>query len=78
MRHSALRSELHYRRRRDQHLDVNKKTMTVAKNGRTLRTLQISSGEKGFETWNGTVVVLGQVPTIRMNSSAVGIFGPEA
>ncbi|WP_328747259.1 Ig-like domain-containing protein [Streptomyces sp. NBC_00285] len=59
-------------------VDVNKKTMTVAKNGRTLRTLKVSSGKKGYETWNGTMVVLSKVPTIRMNSSTVGIFGPEA
>jgi lipoprotein-anchoring transpeptidase ErfK/SrfK len=59
-------------------VDVKKKTMTVAKNGRTLRTLKVSSGKKGFETWNGTMVVLSKVPTIRMNSSTVGIFGPEA
>ncbi|MEU9542747.1 MULTISPECIES: L,D-transpeptidase [Streptomyces] len=59
-------------------VDVGKKTMTVAKNGRTLRTLKISSGKKGFETWNGTMVVLSKVPTIRMNSRTVGIFGPEA
>ncbi|MFF4505757.1 Ig-like domain-containing protein [Streptomyces sp. NPDC001401] len=59
-------------------VDVNKKTMTVAKNGRLLRTLKVSSGKKGFETWNGTMVVLSKVPTIRMNSRTVGIFGSEA
>ncbi|GGN89420.1 lipoprotein [Streptomyces albiflavescens] len=59
-------------------VDVKKKTMTVAKNGKTLRTLKVSTGKKGFETWNGTMVVLSKVPTIRMNSDTVGIFGPEA
>ncbi|MFE9600080.1 Ig-like domain-containing protein [Streptomyces hokutonensis] len=59
-------------------VDVNRKTMTVARNGRTLRTLKVSSGKKGFETWNGTMVVLSKVPTIRMNSRTVGIFGAEA
>ncbi|ALV33538.1 Ig-like domain-containing protein [Streptomyces sp. CdTB01] len=59
-------------------VDTKKKTMTVAKNGRTLRTLKVSSGKKGYETWNGTMVVLSKVPTIRMNSRTVGIFGPEA
>lgn len=59
-------------------VDVKKKTMTVAKNGRTLRTLKVSTGKKDFETWNGTMVVLSKVPTIRMNSATVGIFGPEA
>lgn len=59
-------------------VDVEKKTMTVAKNGKTLRTLKVSTGKEGFETWNGTMVVLSKVPTIRMNSDTVGIFGPEA
>jgi lipoprotein-anchoring transpeptidase ErfK/SrfK len=59
-------------------VDTKKKTMTVAKNGRTLRTLKVSSGKKSYETWNGTMVVLSKVPTIRMNSRTVGIFGPEA
>ncbi|MFF4503446.1 Ig-like domain-containing protein [Streptomyces sp. NPDC001401] len=59
-------------------VNVTTKTMTVARNGRTLRTLKVSSGKKGYETWNGTMVVLGKVPTIRMDSSTVRIFGPEA
>ncbi|MGW2519637.1 L,D-transpeptidase [Streptomyces sp. NPDC001617] len=59
-------------------VDTKKKTMTVAENGKALRTLKVSTGKKGFETWNGTMVVLSKVPTIRMNSDTVGIFGPEA
>jgi len=59
-------------------MDARKKTMTVARNGKTLRTLKVSSGKKGFETWNGTMVVLSKVPSIRMDSSTVRIFGPEA
>ncbi|MDX6362716.1 MAG: hypothetical protein QOC85_1726, partial [Streptomyces sp.] len=54
------------------------KTMTVTRDGEKLRTLPVSTGKKGFETWNGTMVVLSKVPTIRMDSSTVGIFGPEA
>lgn len=59
-------------------VDVTKKTMTVAENGKVLRTLKVSTGKKKFETWNGTMVVLSKVPSIRMDSSTVGIFGPEA
>ncbi|MFE5934155.1 Ig-like domain-containing protein [Streptomyces sp. NPDC056470] len=59
-------------------VDVVKKTMTVSRNGKALRTLKVSTGKATFETWNGTMVVLGKVPSIRMNSSTVGIFGPEA
>ncbi|MER5436120.1 Ig-like domain-containing protein [Streptomyces sp. NPDC002588] len=59
-------------------VDTKKKTISVAKNGKTLRTLKVSTGKEGFETWNGTMVVLSKVPSIRMTSSSVGIFGPEA
>lgn len=59
-------------------VDVVKKTMTVSDNGKVLRTLPVSTGKETFETWNGTMVVLSKVPTIRMDSSTVGIFGPEA
>ncbi|MFF3875177.1 Ig-like domain-containing protein [Streptomyces sp. NPDC001978] len=59
-------------------VDTKSKTMTVKENGKLLRTLPVSSGKPGFETWNGTMVVLGKVPSIRMNSRTVGIFGPEA
>ncbi|MBU6532427.1 Ig-like domain-containing protein [Streptomyces sp. NPDC048405] len=59
-------------------VDVVKKTMTVKENGKVLRTLKVSAGKETFETWNGTMVVLSKVPTIRMNSATVGIFGPEA
>lgn len=59
-------------------VDVVKKTMTVSRNGKALRTLKVSTGKETFETWNGTMVVLGKVPSIRMDSSTVGIFGPEA
>ncbi|WP_239015114.1 Ig-like domain-containing protein [Streptomyces sp. CdTB01] len=59
-------------------VDVVKKTLTLTENGRAVRTIPVSTGKKTFETWNGTMVVLSKVPSIRMNSSTVGIFGPEA
>ncbi|WP_331753147.1 Ig-like domain-containing protein (plasmid) [Streptomyces sp. NBC_00637] len=58
--------------------DVNKKTMTVTENGKVIKTLPVSTGKTGFETWNGTMVVLSKVPKIHMDSKTVGIFGPEA
>lgn len=59
-------------------VDADRKTMTVRQDGKVLRTLPVSSGKPGYETWNGTMVVLEKVPSIRMNSRTVGIFGPEA
>jgi lipoprotein-anchoring transpeptidase ErfK/SrfK len=59
-------------------VDTSGKTMTVRENGRTVRTLPVSSGKPGYETWNGTMVVLSKVPSITMNSRTVRIFGTEA
>ncbi|QUW85544.1 L,D-transpeptidase family protein (plasmid) [Streptomyces mirabilis] len=59
-------------------VDVVKKTLTLSENSKAVRTIPVSAGKKDFETWNGTMVVLSKVPTIRMNSRTVGIFGPEA
>lgn len=53
------------------------KRMTVTTGGKTT-TLLTSSGKPGFETWNGTMVVLEKDQDIRMNSSTVGIFGVNA
>jgi len=59
-------------------VDASRRTMTLKEDGKVLRTLPVSSGKPGYETWNGTMVVLEKVPSIRMNSRTVGIFGPEA
>ncbi|MEU0681309.1 MULTISPECIES: L,D-transpeptidase [Streptomyces] len=59
-------------------VDVVKKTLTLRESGKVVKTLPVSTGKKTFETWNGTMVVLSKVPSIRMNSATVGIFGPEA
>ncbi|WP_049871539.1 L,D-transpeptidase [Catenulispora acidiphila] len=53
------------------------KRMTVTTGGKTT-TLLTSSGKPGFETWNGTMVVLEKDQDIRMNSTTVGIFGVNA
>ncbi|MEU3550894.1 L,D-transpeptidase [Streptomyces longwoodensis] len=59
-------------------VDVVSKTLTYRENGKVVRSIPVSTGKETFETWNGTMVVLSKVPTIRMNSATVGIFGPEA
>jgi lipoprotein-anchoring transpeptidase ErfK/SrfK len=58
-------------------MDANTKQMTVVTSGKTT-TLAVSSGKPGFETWNGTMVVLEKTQDIRMDSSTVGIFGVNA
>ncbi|NUR31726.1 MAG: L,D-transpeptidase [Catenulispora sp.] len=58
-------------------MDVNTKKMTVATGGKTT-TLLTSSGKPGFETWNGTMVVLEKQQDIHMDSTTVKIFGVNA
>ena len=58
-------------------MDASAHKMTVTTGGKTT-TLLTSSGKPGFETWNGTMVVLEKDQDIRMNSSTVGIFGVQA
>ncbi|MEU0459688.1 peptidase, partial [Streptomyces sp. NPDC006129] len=52
--------------------------VTAAGGGTTGSAQGGGSGSGSVETWNGTMVVLGKVPSIRMNSATVGIFGSEA
>ncbi|MDX6348826.1 MAG: hypothetical protein QOF84_3616 [Streptomyces sp.] len=59
-------------------VDTSNKHLTLRQDGKVLRTLPVSTGKKGYETWNGTMVVLGKVPTITMNSRTVKIFGTQA
>jgi lipoprotein-anchoring transpeptidase ErfK/SrfK len=47
--------------------------MTFMRNGRTVRTLPVTTGKPGFSTRNGFKVVLGQESFVRMNSTTVGI-----
>jgi len=58
-------------------MDVNTHMMTVVADGKTT-ALPVSSGKPGFETWNGTMVVLEKMQDIRMDSTTVGIFGVNA
>jgi lipoprotein-anchoring transpeptidase ErfK/SrfK len=57
-------------------VDAEKKTMTVRRNGRTLRTLPITSGSPQHTTWNGKMVISEKYLQTRMDGSTVG-FGGE-
>ncbi|MCL8027056.1 L,D-transpeptidase [Nocardioides bruguierae] len=59
---------------------VNAKTheMKVFSNGKLLRTLPITTGKPGFDTRNGTKVIIEKFASKRMNSETVGISGAEA
>lgn len=53
--------------------DAGSDQMTVKDDGRTLRTMPITTGKPGFDTRNGIKVVLEKEPFVRMVSDTVGI-----
>ncbi len=53
-------------------VDAKTHTMTVVRDGRTLRTIPISSGAKDHPTYNGQMVISERFKQTRMNGSTVG------
>jgi lipoprotein-anchoring transpeptidase ErfK/SrfK len=47
--------------------------LTLLRDGEAVRTVPVTTGKPGFDTRNGTKVVLGQEAVVRMQSSTVGI-----
>ncbi|WP_070197486.1 L,D-transpeptidase [Streptomyces oceani] len=54
-------------------VDVDSYTMTVRKDGEKLRTVPVTTGKSGFETRNGTKVILGKQQFVRMRGTSIGI-----
>ncbi|MGW0705957.1 L,D-transpeptidase [Streptomyces sp. NPDC002643] len=57
-------------------VDVNTQTMTVVRDGQTLKTVPISAGSAQNPTYNGQMVISEKFTQTRMNGSTVG-FGGE-
>ncbi|WP_152774386.1 L,D-transpeptidase [Streptomyces spongiae] len=57
-------------------VDVNTQTMTVVRDGKTLRTIPISAGTPENTTYNGQMVISEKFVQTRMNGTTVG-FGGE-
>jgi hypothetical protein len=57
-------------------VDVNTQTMTVVRDGKTLRSVPISAGSPEHTTYNGQMVISEKYVQTRMNGSTVG-FGGE-
>ncbi|MEU9622846.1 MULTISPECIES: Ig-like domain-containing protein [unclassified Streptomyces] len=57
-------------------VDANTKTMTVTQNGKTIKTIPISSGSSTNPTYNGQMVISEKFKETRMNGDTVG-FGGE-
>jgi hypothetical protein len=56
-------------------VDVDTQTMTVVRDGKTLKTVPISSGSPQHTTYNGQMVISEKFTQTRMNSRTVGLGG---
>ncbi|MEU5339895.1 MULTISPECIES: Ig-like domain-containing protein [unclassified Streptomyces] len=56
-------------------VDVNTQTMTVVRDGRTIKTIPISAGSPDNSTYNGQMVISEKFRQTRMNGSTVGYGG---
>ncbi|WP_156726200.1 L,D-transpeptidase [Streptomyces apocyni] len=57
-------------------VDAKKKTMTVKRDGKTLKTIPITAGAPSTTTYNGQMVITEKLPVTRMDGATVG-FGGE-
>ncbi|MET7287451.1 Ig-like domain-containing protein [Streptomyces sp. NPDC005573] len=62
---------------RDQvsYVDAKKHTMKVTQDGRTVKTLPVTTGKPGYDTWNGQMVMTEKLAVTRMNGETVGYGG---
>ncbi|MFF7855904.1 Ig-like domain-containing protein [Streptomyces sp. NPDC007904] len=56
-------------------VDAKKLTMKVTRDGRTVRTIPVTTGAPGYETWNGQMVISEKLTVTRMNGETVGYGG---
>ncbi|MFE0671896.1 Ig-like domain-containing protein [Streptomyces sp. NPDC058867] len=54
-------------------VDVNTQTMTVERDGKTLKSVPISAGSAEFPTYNGQMVISEKLKETRMNSQTVDL-----
>nr|WP_226535342.1 MULTISPECIES: Ig-like domain-containing protein [Streptomyces] len=56
-------------------VDAEKLTMEVRRDGRTIKTVPVTTGAPGYETWNGQMVISEKLSVTRMNGETVGYGG---
>ncbi|MCL8014011.1 Ig-like domain-containing protein [Streptomyces sp. AS02] len=54
-------------------VDVNTQTMTVVRDGRTIKSVPISAGSSEFSTYNGQMVISEKFKQVRMDSRTVDL-----
>ncbi|MGA4966410.1 L,D-transpeptidase [Streptomyces pseudogriseolus] len=56
-------------------VDAKKHTMKVIRDGKVIRTIPVTTGAPGYETWNGKMVISEKLTVTRMNGETVGYGG---
>ncbi|MEU7467773.1 Ig-like domain-containing protein [Streptomyces sp. NPDC044984] len=56
-------------------VDAKKLTMKVMRDGKLLKTVPVTTGAPGYETWNGKMVITEKLTVTRMNGDTVGYGG---
>ncbi|GAA2447273.1 Ig-like domain-containing protein [Streptomyces glaucus] len=56
-------------------VDAEKLTMKVTRDGKVIRTIPVTTGKPGMETWNGQMVISEKLAVTRMNGETVGYGG---
>ncbi|MFB7337319.1 Ig-like domain-containing protein [Streptomyces adustus] len=56
-------------------VDAKKHTMKVMQDGKTVRTIPVTTGKAGYATWNGSMVISEKFKVTRMNGDTVGYDG---
>lgn len=56
-------------------VDAKKLTMKVMRDGKTIKTIPVTTGKPGMETWNGQMVISEMLTVTRMNGETVGYGG---
>ncbi|MFG3207438.1 Ig-like domain-containing protein [Streptomyces sp. NPDC048192] len=56
-------------------VDAKKHTMKVTQDGKVVRTLPVTTGKPGYDTWNGQMVISEKLTVTRMNGETVGYGG---
>ncbi|MFJ9662546.1 Ig-like domain-containing protein [Streptomyces griseoflavus] len=56
-------------------VDAKKLTMEVQRDGKVIKTIPVTTGKAGMETWNGQMVISERLKVTRMNGETVGYGG---
>ncbi|GAA4824622.1 L,D-transpeptidase [Streptomyces ziwulingensis] len=56
-------------------VDAKKLTMKVMREGKVVKTVPVTTGAPGYETWNGQMVISEKLAVTRMNGETVGYGG---